>query len=547
MAANEMDVLQGLKQSSKGKLNYDLQPTKQELIEPCTTPLIIGIEYENVLQKFQNATSSSSSPTVKEASKTEGHPRSNEKPKKNEFLANASNDRSMTMYNLNYSMRTDYKKTTDISHVLLRSREKEKAEEVNERAKKRALMYKYHEEKLKEDKRLNLQKQQEELRNKILEDVQALQEDERNKTLQVRNKQREVEIEHREYAARAERKMREVEERQRLIAEEERNRQELAQLCSKHHEIHALVQKLDEAVKQCKYADYLPETTKTFLQESSKVFSLSQNTVKASVDMGRPAENAARLLDEYIGMLKVLLNKGMTAVAEAEQKGIKEKAETEAKKQEEEERKRDEEKKKAERAAAEARKKKEKAKSVPEYLVDCTSDSAFKEYTRLEKLLEKTEKEIEPLASSKEKDMKKLKLELQKAVTTPINTISDTSPSHLLEKIQTLKELLNGRAVTNTGKTISLSSHPLASLYCKNMLAKKIVQQGSGQVSSNHSAAFPSAAVAIDTRIQAQERNLTGSSFQSLFSPPVKPSPGYIIHQPTTTGEGFRIIIYLRR
>ena len=56
--------------------------------------------------------------------------------------------------------------------------------------------------------------------------------------------------------------------------------------------------------------------------------------------------------------------------------------------------------------------------------------------------------------------MKQYRFDLQKAVTTPVNAISDQSPSHLLDKIQRLTKLLSGNSVQVTGKEVSANSHP---------------------------------------------------------------------------------------
>ena len=71
--------------------------------------------------------------------------------------------------------------------------------------------------------------------------------------------------------------------------------------------------------------------------------------------------------------------------------------------------------------------------------------------------------------------MKKYKFDLQKAVNTPINSISRVSGSHLREKLQRLTALLSRQPVDVGNKHISVATHPSAYDFCKDLIAKKIV------------------------------------------------------------------------
>lgn len=128
-------------------------------------------------------------------------------------------------------------------------------------------------------------------------------------------------------------------------------------------------------------------------------------------------------------------------------------------------------------------------------LASSISASAWKEFSRLASYRGDIIKDAEPLNT--DKTLKQYKFDLHRAVTTPINAISDQSPSHLLDKIQRLVKLLSGQSVQMSGKQISIAKHPAAKPFCKDLLAKKLVQQGSQQVSSSHSSAFPIAAVIV--------------------------------------------------
>ncbi|WAR02343.1 GLE1-like protein [Mya arenaria] len=122
-------------------------------------------------------------------------------------------------------------------------------------------------------------------------------------------------------------------------------------------------------------------------------------------------------------------------------------------------------------------------------------EEALKQYLVLQKKLQEIEESTKVLASTTE--LKKLKFDIQKAVNTPINAISAVSGDHLRDKLKRLLTLLSGQPVEVSGKTVSLSKHPQASVFCRNLIAKMIVKKGEEQVSSKHESAFAIAMVAV--------------------------------------------------
>ena len=71
--------------------------------------------------------------------------------------------------------------------------------------------------------------------------------------------------------------------------------------------------------------------------------------------------------------------------------------------------------------------------------------------------------------------IKKLRLKLLSSVNHPVNAIAPHTKQHLLDKVQRLKMLLEGRAVTTADRTVSTKEHPLALDYCTKELADKLV------------------------------------------------------------------------
>jgi len=95
-----------------------------------------------------------------------------------------------------------------------------------------------------------------------------------------------------------------------------------------------------------------------------------------------------------------------------------------------------------------------------------------------------------------EKD-KPYKFDLQKAVNTPLNSLSGVSSSHLQDKVDKLVSLLSGEQVTVVDRTLSASSHPHARKFCMALAAKKLAKQGEEVVSSDPKSAFPAATLAV--------------------------------------------------
>lgn len=101
--------------------------------------------------------------------------------------------------------------------------------------------------------------------------------------------------------------------------------------------------------------------------------------------------------------------------------------------------------------------------------------SMISSYAKLQDALVRTISSVSSFAGSKDPMTKKYRFDLQKAVNTTINSISANSGESLIEKINQLQSLIGGQTVHVMGKTVSISGHPEARLYCSNLLAKKLV------------------------------------------------------------------------
>ncbi|XP_071860558.1 gle1 RNA export mediator [Bombus fervidus] len=110
-------------------------------------------------------------------------------------------------------------------------------------------------------------------------------------------------------------------------------------------------------------------------------------------------------------------------------------------------------------------------------------------YVNNKKFLENYVKIFDEILQSP--SMKKFRFECQKAINIPVNAISGINQQHLTDKYERLHILLIGKSWPN------VNEHPYGADFCKNVLAKKLVNQGETLVSSKPKMAFPIAAIIV--------------------------------------------------
>ena len=101
-------------------------------------------------------------------------------------------------------------------------------------------------------------------------------------------------------------------------------------------------------------------------------------------------------------------------------------------------------------------------------------------YDDLQEKLSKATATTEEMTSSRDPTLKKYRFDLQKAITITVNSISANSGDDLKGKISRLQRLLRGDTIDLMGKSLSIRDHPLAEMYCCNLLAKKLVVRSCG-------------------------------------------------------------------
>ncbi|XP_024417955.1 mRNA export factor GLE1 [Desmodus rotundus] len=123
-------------------------------------------------------------------------------------------------------------------------------------------------------------------------------------------------------------------------------------------------------------------------------------------------------------------------------------------------------------------------------------DSTMQWYQQLQETSNQCMRAFEGLASSKDSQVKKIKMDLQKAATIPVSQISTLAGSKLKEIFDKIHSLLSGKPVQCGGRTVSVSMDPQGLDFVQYKLAEKFVKQGEEEVASHHEAAFPIAVVA---------------------------------------------------
>ncbi|XP_053138406.1 mRNA export factor GLE1 [Hemicordylus capensis] len=117
-------------------------------------------------------------------------------------------------------------------------------------------------------------------------------------------------------------------------------------------------------------------------------------------------------------------------------------------------------------------------------------------YQQLQNECEQCEASFSSLAESKDAQAKKIKMDLQKAATTPVSQISTRAGSQLKEIFEKINSFLAGRPMRCGGRNVSFAQHPRGLEFVYFKLAEKFVKQGEEEVASHHEAAFPIAVVA---------------------------------------------------
>ena len=478
-------VERSLKSCSKGRLTYDphWKPTRENL-EELSKPPSLSLKLSPVSLSSTTRTSNkrdgnvifigelAESKDIEESNQTDGMSSSSyrsDTESDSEKETRASNVQVPMHEEL---LEKELQASFDWTHVAVYNYGMEKKRQAEEEIATRKRKMAENSKRLWEEKNRYLQQKEHERVDEMIKSVQALQRDEEKKTEEAKQRQQELKQSHEASAARVVRKVKEMEDlRLRLLKEEQQVKRELQQLEASFITVQETAQNIQQIFKECKFQSYLSTSASDILSETKEVLKLSLSNLNSAKENERVTEGISEIMQKCSILIPDLLQKAKELVNEANTKAAKDEADRqikeEAKAKEEEEKKQQALKTSQEKQTVSSSTSKPTSNSsdqsktgISKDLASCISATACKEFSRLASYRSAIVKEAEPLNT--DKTLKQYKFDLHKAVTTPINAISDQSPRHLLDKIQRLAQLLSGQAVQMGGKQISIIKHPAA-------------------------------------------------------------------------------------
>lgn len=138
----------------------------------------------------------------------------------------------------------------------------------------------------------------------------------------------------------------------------------------------------------------------------------------------------------------------------------------------------------------------EESKSNISYNFEDDYKQFLENHLSLQKYLKKIEKKYYSFLH--QEDLKSLRQELIKSINTPINSISSVSSWHMKDKFEKIDALLKCKTVKTGNSTVSASAHPDALIFCKDTLAKKIINIGEQVASVKTETAFEVASIVTE-------------------------------------------------
>uniref|UniRef100_A0A2S2PJA4 mRNA export factor GLE1 n=1 Tax=Schizaphis graminum TaxID=13262 RepID=A0A2S2PJA4_SCHGA len=127
-------------------------------------------------------------------------------------------------------------------------------------------------------------------------------------------------------------------------------------------------------------------------------------------------------------------------------------------------------------------------------------EDEYKQFLENHLAIQEYLKKIENMYSSFlcDDNLKPLRQELIKSINTPVNSISSISSWHMKDKFEKLDALLKCKTVKTGNSTVTANSHPEALIFCKDTLAKKIINIGEQVVSVKTETGFEVASIVTE-------------------------------------------------
>uniref|UniRef100_A0A8C5QEF9 mRNA export factor GLE1 n=1 Tax=Leptobrachium leishanense TaxID=445787 RepID=A0A8C5QEF9_9ANUR len=251
---------------------------------------------------------------------------------------------------------------------------------------------------------------------------------------------------------------------------QEEGRERMRRLCSLQQEALQLIQQIEVDYKQ---QGSLRLDLSAYSDRGNQICGILSNIVRSSSESGFPSQEDVSMGERSLQEMRALVSSMQREAAAAEEKrkaeeAAQDKAQTPVQMQDK----------------GQARK-----EGIP-------AKTTMQKYQHFQSVSDQCLQAFSQLSAAKDSQTKKVKAELQRAVTIPVSQIS-TGPASLLREIfEKLNSFLLGKQMTSSGQKVSVTQHPQGMEFACYRLAEKFVKQGEEEVASHHKAAFHIAAVA---------------------------------------------------
>uniref|UniRef100_A0A8C3M647 mRNA export factor GLE1 n=1 Tax=Chrysolophus pictus TaxID=9089 RepID=A0A8C3M647_CHRPC len=323
------------------------------------------------------------------------------------------------------------------------------------------------------------------------QEIQELREVMEKSLKETQGQQEKLKEEHRHRAKILNLKLREAEQQRQRQEEQERLRREegqerLRRLYSIQEELLQLNQQIDPNYK---HKDLPKIDLSAYSNRGNQICGLVSGLIRTTSERGFPSQmdvaNTEQALKEMRGLISSMQQEIAAAVEEKKRKDEQEKKQ----KQEELLKKQQAEAQTPVPAQPSGAKQQKKALSVK------AGEGTMKWYQQLQDAAAQCAAAFSAMSHSKDSEVKKIRMELQKAVTIPVSQISTIAGSQLRQIFDKLNNLLSGKPVQSVGETVLVTQHPQGLDFVHYKLAEKFVKQGEEEVASHRESAFPIALV----------------------------------------------------
>ncbi|XP_069729289.1 mRNA export factor GLE1 isoform X2 [Phaenicophaeus curvirostris] len=323
------------------------------------------------------------------------------------------------------------------------------------------------------------------------QEVQDLQEMMEKSSKEAQGKQEKLKEEHRHRAKILNLKLREAEQERQRQEELERSRKgEGQERLRRLYSIQEEVLQLNKQIDPSSHKDLPKINLSTYSNRGNEICGLVSGLIRTTSERGFPTQadvaNTERALQEMRGLIASMQQEIAAAVEEK-------------KKRDEEEERKKQELLKAEQMKAQATAPAQQlgGKQQKGGLQIKGDPSIMQWYQQLQDAAEQCVASFSELNNCKDnKEVKRIKTDLQKAATIPVSQISTIAGSQLREIFDRIDNLLSGKPVQTGGRTVSVTQHPQALDFVYYKLAEKFVNQGEEEVTSHRNSAFTIAVVA---------------------------------------------------